>query len=137
MNAHAGSAAPNGRDDDTREWSERELRHEIDAERHRVCLAWLPVVDSLEHTLERAADDTDPNVVFGVRAVRDQALALLASLGFPRDDETGVPFDPQRHEVVGHVDDAAAEPGTVVKVLRPGYGRRGSRLRPATVVVSR
>lgn len=136
MTVHAGSTAPNGHDDDARK-SDRQLRHEIDAERHRVCLAWLPVVDSLEHTLERAVDDTDPNVVFGVRAVRDQALALLASLGFPRDDETGVPFDPQRHEAVGHVDDSTATPGTVVKVLRPGYGQEGRRLRPATVMVSR
>jgi molecular chaperone GrpE len=137
MTAHAGSTAPHGDDDNALKQHDRELRHEIDAERHRVCLAWLPVVDSLEHTLEHAADDTDPNVVFGVRAVRDQALALLASLGFPRDDETGVPFDPQRHEAVGHVDDSTAKPGTVIKVLRPGYGQYGRRLRPATVIVSR
>jgi molecular chaperone GrpE len=76
--------------------------------------------------------------VIGVRAVRDQAVALLGSLGYPRDDEVGVPFDPVRQEVVTVVDDPEAPPGTVVKVLRAGYGRPQDRqLRPASVVVSR
>ena len=43
----------------------------------------------------------DPDAVIeGVRAVRDQALAVLARLGFPRRDDLGVPFDPARHEAV-------------------------------------
>ena len=33
-----------------------------------------------------------------------------------------MPFDPQRHEVVGVVDAPDSAPGTVVEVLRPGYG---------------
>jgi molecular chaperone GrpE len=122
--------------DNARKRHARELRHEAEAERRRVCLAWLPVVDNLELALEHA--DGDPSVIIGVRAVRDQAVALLASLGFPRDDEAGVPFDPQRHEATGLVDDPASAPGTVVKVLRPGYGRPpDGQLRPAAVLVSR
>lgn len=116
----------------------RELRHGVDAERRRICLAWLPVVDGLELTLENA-DDDNPSLTIGVRAARDQAIALLASLGFPRDDEIGVPFDPTRHEAAEQVDDPEAVPGTVIKVLRPGYGdddASGRRLRPATVLVA-
>ncbi len=116
----------------------RELRHEVDAERHRVCLAWLPIVDGLDATLERTGNEDDPAVTIGVRSMRDQAVALLASLGFPRDDETGVPFDPERHEAAEQVDDPEVAPGTVVKVLRPGYGHAPDRrLRPATVQISR
>lgn len=67
-----------------------------------------------------------------------QAAALLTSLGFPRDDEAGVPFDPERHEVADVVDDPSVVPGIVVKVLRPGYGRPpGLRLRPAAVLANR
>jgi molecular chaperone GrpE len=123
--------------EDVRKEHARELEHEVEAERHRVCLAWLPVLDGLESALDEQ-NDAVPAALIGVRSVRDQAVALLASLGFPRDDEVGVPFDSHRHEVAELVDDPSAAPGTVVKVLRPGYGRpSGHRLRPAAVVVNR
>jgi len=123
--------------EDLRAEHARELKYEVEAERHRVCFAWLPVLDALEGVLDEQADKA-PAAFIGVRAVRDQAVALLASLGFPRDDQTGVPFDAQRHEVAELVDEPAFPPGIVVKVLRPGYGRPpGRRLRPATVVLNR
>ena len=115
----------------------RELNHEAEAERRRICLAWLPIVDNLELALAHAEDDP-ASIIVGVRAVRDQAVALLASLGYPRDEETGVPFDPLRHDAAEVVEDPEVPPGTVVRVLRPGYGRLPDRqLRPATVAVSR
>jgi molecular chaperone GrpE len=39
--------------------------------------------------------------------------------------------------VVSAVEDPDAAPGTVVQVLRPGYGEPGRQLRPAAVAVSR
>jgi len=102
------------------------------AERRRVTAAWLPIVDNLELALAHAEDDSP--IVSGVRAIRDQAVELLSALGFPRDDEIGIPFDPARHEAVSVV--AGDEPGVVVSVVRPGYGRGEQQLRPATVVVS-
>lgn len=60
----------------------------------------------------------------------------MASLGFPRRDETDVLFDPQLHEVVSIVSDGDRPAGTVVQVLRPGYGEGTRQLRPAAVVVS-
>jgi molecular chaperone GrpE len=39
--------------------------------------------------------------------------------------------------VVGVVDHPDSAPGTVVEVLRPGYGQGSRQLRPAAVVVSR
>jgi molecular chaperone GrpE len=98
---------------------------------------WLPVVDNLERALESAARVGEPApIVDGVRAVRDHAVSLLASLGFARHDEVRVPFDPYLHEAVGVAYDAEAEPGTVVQVVRPGYGEGDRRLRPAGVVVA-
>jgi molecular chaperone GrpE len=123
--------------DNTRKRHARELSQAAEAERRRVTLAWLPVVDNLELALEHSEGDPVA-LIDGVRAVRDQAVALLASLGYPRDDETGVPFDPVRHEAAGMVDEPDAPPGTVVRVLRPGYGEPPDRqLRPAAVLVSR
>jgi molecular chaperone GrpE len=61
---------------------------------------------------------------------------VLARLGYPRYEQVGVPFDPARHEAVQAVADADAPPGTVVEVLRPGYGREDHWLRPAAVAVA-
>jgi molecular chaperone GrpE len=104
-------------------------------ERARVASEWLPIVDNLERALEHAGAEAGA-VIDGVRAVRDQAVALLRSLGFPRHDETDVPFDPQLHEAVSVVPDGDAPAGTVVQVVRPGYGEGTRQLRPAAVVVA-
>ncbi|HEX2297447.1 MAG TPA: nucleotide exchange factor GrpE, partial [Pseudonocardiaceae bacterium] len=55
---------------------------------------------------------------------------------YPRQDEVGVPFDPAQHEAVRIVNDPESEPGTVVEVLRPGYGEAERQLRPGAVTVS-
>jgi molecular chaperone GrpE len=123
--------------DNLRKRQIKELAQALAAERSAVAGAWLPVLDNLERALAHA--DADPDaIVTGVRAVRDQAVELLARLGYPRQDETvGVPFDPVRHEVVTVVDEPSATPGTVVQVLRPGYGEADRQLRPQAVAVSR
>ncbi|MEU0522280.1 nucleotide exchange factor GrpE [Streptomyces niveus] len=122
--------------DNLRKRHTKELQREREAERARVCTDWLPVLDNLELALAHAEADSG-SVIQGVKAVRDQAVDILHGLGYPRDDETGVPFDPARHEVVTVVDDPGTEPGTVVQCLRPGYGTPGHQLRPMAVVVSK
>ncbi|MBY8880715.1 nucleotide exchange factor GrpE [Actinacidiphila acidipaludis] len=123
--------------DNLRKRYARELPREREAERSKVAAAFLPVVDNLELALAHAGADDPGAIVSGVRAVRDQAVEVLRSLGYPRHEETGVPFDPEQHEVVSVVDEPDTAPGTVVRVLRPGYGEAGRQLRPAAVAVSR
>src|SRR5512133_2020053 len=123
--------------DNLRKRYARELARERAAEREMVTSAFLPVLDNLDRALEHA--DADPrSIVEGIRAMREQALAVVAGLGFRREDEAGVPFDPTRHEVVGVVDAEGtdAAPGSVAAVLRPGYGAPGHQLRPAAVTVA-
>lgn len=122
--------------DNLRKRYARELDRERTAERNRVTALWLPVVDNLDLALTHADSDSGA-VLDGVRAIRDQAVYLLEQLGFERHSETGVPFSPEIHEVVGVVDDPDQPPGTVLQVLRPGYGRDPRLLRPASVLVSR
>jgi molecular chaperone GrpE len=103
----------------------RELERQRAAEEQRVAAAWLPVLDNLDLALGHA--DADPSsIIEGVRAV----------LGFSRYDAVGVPFDPALHEVVNVVEDPEVEPGTVVRVLRPGYGAAERQLRPGAVTVA-
>jgi molecular chaperone GrpE len=122
--------------DNLRKRYARELDRERQAEGSRVAAAWLPIVDNLERAIAHAGDQSDA-VIEGVRSILEQALQVLEQLGYSRDEETGVPFDPERHEVVGVVDHPDSAPGTVVEVLRPGYGDGSRQLRPAAVVVSR
>lgn len=123
--------------DNFRKRTARDLARVRTVERSRQAAAWLPVLDNLDAALAHAG--TDPGaIVDGVRAVRDQAVDLLAGLGFPRrDDEVGTPFDPELHEAVGAVSSSDVEPGTIVEVLRPGYGDGEHQLRPSSVVVAR
>ncbi|XVQ85901.1 nucleotide exchange factor GrpE [Microbispora siamensis] len=104
-------------------------------ERTRVAAEWLPVIDNLELALKHAGADADA-VIEGVRAVRDQAVGVLSRLGFPRRDDVGTRFDPARHEAVSTVAVPDVDAGTVVEVVRPGYGDGALQLRPASVVVS-
>jgi molecular chaperone GrpE len=122
--------------DNLRKRYARELERERQAERDRVVAAFLPALDSLELALEHAADH-DPAIVDGVRAVHDQAIELLRTLGYPRQDRVGVPFDTTLHEAIAAVPAPDVPPGTVVRVLRPGYGDADRPLRPAAVAVSR
>lgn len=121
--------------DNVRKRATRDVATQRADERGRVTAALLPIIDNLDLALEHA--DADPEtIVEGVRAVRNQATEVLVALGYPRRDETGDPFDPVRHEAVAVVDDPSAAPGTVVRVVRPGYGDGDHQLRPASVVVA-
>jgi molecular chaperone GrpE len=106
------------------------------AERARVATEWLPVLDNLELALQHA--ESDPGAIIeGVRAVREQALAVLNRLGYPRREDIGKPFNPALHEAVATVEDRNMPAGTVVEVVRPGYGTDETLLRPAAVVVAK
>ncbi|SDZ28396.1 molecular chaperone GrpE [Micromonospora pattaloongensis] len=116
---------------------ERQVIAERVAERARVVAAWLPVLDRIERALELPRGDAGA-LAEGLAAARDEAVAVLAELGYPRHDETGVPFEPAAHEVVAVLPetDSDAPAGTVLHVVRPGYGDGEWRLRPAAVVVA-
>jgi molecular chaperone GrpE len=104
-------------------------------ERARTAAGWLPVLDNLELALEHASSDPE-HIIEGVSAVHQQALSVLANLGFPRRDDTGKAFDPAVHEAVGTISDEHLVPGTVAQVVRAGYGSDEEILRPAAVVVA-
>jgi len=104
--------------------------------RAAVTRQWLAVVDNLDLALEHA--EADPaSIIDGVRAVRAQALDILARLGFARRDDRGARFDPARHEAVASRPDPEAEADVVAEVVRPAYGEGDHQLRPAQVVVAR
>jgi molecular chaperone GrpE len=102
----------------------------------QVSAQWLPVVDNLERALEHAQAEPR-SIIEGVKAVRDQAVSVLAQLGFPRRDDLGAAFDPARHEAIATRSEPAAPEGSVIEVVRPAYGEDVRQLRPAQVVVAK
>jgi molecular chaperone GrpE len=104
--------------------------------RAAVAREWLPVIDNLDRALAHSTADS-ASIIDGIRAVRAQALEVLARLGFPRRDDRGAKFDPARHEAIASRPDPGAEDGSVAEVIRPAYGEGDHQLRPAQVVVAR
>jgi molecular chaperone GrpE len=105
-------------------------------ERREVVSQWVPILDNLDRALDHAGADPDA-IAQGVRAIRDQAIALLAKLGFPRQRaEPGDTFDPSRHDAVATLPRADVPEGTVVGVVQPGYGAGERQVRPSSVVVA-
>lgn len=123
--------------DNLRKRYAREVTSARENERELVTSAFLPLLDNIDRALDHAAADP-VSIVEGIRSLREQALAVVSGLGYGRDDEPGVPFDPARHEVVAVVDadGSGATPGSVATVVRPGYGAPGHQLRPAAVTVA-
>lgn len=121
--------------DNVRKRAARELAVVRDAERARAAAVFLQVVDGLSDALAYARQVNDP-LADGIESIREQAVAALERLGYPRIDAVGVPFDPRIHEVVSVVDQDDLPPRTVVAVARLGFGSPERLLRPASVVVT-
>jgi molecular chaperone GrpE len=122
--------------DNMRKRCAAQIRRADEEARAAVAGQWLPVIDSLDLALAHATADP-ATIVDGVEAVREQALGVLARLGFPRRDDRGARFDPTRHEAVATRPDPGTEADMVAEVVRPGYGEGDHQLRPAQVVVAR
>jgi len=123
--------------DNLRKRYARELGRERAAERELVTAAFLPVLDTIDRALEHA-DAVRLERVDRKETAARREHTVVSGLGYGREDEVGVPFDPTRHEVVGVVDadSSGTPPGSVAAVLRPGYGAPGRQLRPAAVTVA-
>jgi molecular chaperone GrpE len=73
----------------------------------------------------------------GLRVLRAQLAAALASQGVEADRRVGVPIDPEVHRVVEARPARAGErEGVVLEVVRPGYAAGGRVLREAEVVAA-
>ncbi|WP_238006755.1 nucleotide exchange factor GrpE [Dactylosporangium sp. AC04546] len=121
--------------ENTRKWAARNAADQRLAERLAVSAAWLPVLDHLDLALQHAEADPQ-SIVAGVEQVREQARRVLSLLGFTPIDATGVAFDPLRHEAAEVDRDSDAPPGTVTRIIRPGFAKGERLLRPAIVAVS-
>jgi molecular chaperone GrpE len=99
----------------------------------------LPIIDSLDHALVAVDKQAEPQAVIkGIHLIYRQLLGLLGKEGVKRIETVGAPFDPHRHEAVGHVDAIDGQPeNTVAEEVQVGYTMHGKVIRPAVVKVAR
>lgn len=85
----------------------------------------LPVLDNLERALESPCSDEEYKK--GVELIRKGLWEIMAGQGVAEIAESGVPFDPDIHNAVMHIEDDSMEKNTVAQVLQKGY-RIGDRI---------
>ncbi|MDP6706651.1 MAG: nucleotide exchange factor GrpE, partial [Alphaproteobacteria bacterium] len=73
----------------------------------------------------------------GVELTQRQFLQVLEKHGVARIEAEGQKLDPNLHQAMMQIDDADAEPGTVVQVMQVGYTIHDRLLRPAMVGVAK
>jgi molecular chaperone GrpE len=122
---------------------EREKARVIEAERAGIAQALLEAADDLERALAAVSSaevqgKAMETLVEGIRLSLSALQKRITDLGAERISVAGQPFDPRLAEAVDTVPIAdAAQDGSVVQEIRPGY-RIGDRvLRPARVRVGR
>ena len=97
----------------------------------------IPVVDNFELGMLAAANAADAkSIAVGLQMVLGQMQNFLRDSGLEPIDATGTPFDPHRHEAIGHETSDTVAEGSVVSQRRKGYLLKGKLLRPAMVTVS-
>lgn len=100
----------------------------------------LPVVDSIEKSIESAdqadRDDNDP-VMEGIRLCYKLLLDILEREQVEVVDPLGEPFDPNEHEAMSMVENPDMEPNSVIAVMQKGYKLNNRLVRPAMVMVSK
>jgi molecular chaperone GrpE len=118
--------------DNSRKRQERERARTVQLASERLVGELLPVLDNLERALEVGGDIRE-----GVRATREQLLAVLEREGLVPVSSDGESFDPTFHEAVMGQPSDEHEEDTVIQTLERGYVFNGKPIRPAKVIVSR
>lgn len=98
----------------------------------------VPVLDSLALCVRHAEDGVGvEDLKQGISVTLTQFLRALANLGVePIPAETGMPFEPDRHDAVSRETAPGWPANTITAVIQTGYTYKGRLLRPALVVVA-
>jgi molecular chaperone GrpE len=97
----------------------------------------LPVLDNFEMGMQAAKSASDAKAISqGFEMVLAQFQQVLREAGVEAVDAVGHPFDPHRHEALGHQESDEHPEGHVIMQTRKGYKLKDRLLRPASVFVA-
>ncbi|OGO95206.1 MAG: nucleotide exchange factor GrpE [Coxiella sp. RIFCSPHIGHO2_12_FULL_42_15] len=97
----------------------------------------LPIVDSLERSLENCSLEAAGGVREGLQLTLDLLIKTLKKHGVEIiAPQVGERFNPEKQEAVSMQPEAKAEPNTVITTIQKGYALNGRVIRAAMVVVA-
>ena len=95
---------------------------------------YLEVVDDLERAFKtRPKDGEGAAWADGIELIYHKLLVILDSQDVKPMDALGQPFDPNRHEAIGHMESSIYPSGHIAEVIQNGYLVGDRVLRPALV----
>lgn len=101
----------------------------------RLLEAIFPALDNFARAFEIIPEDLEEEEwVKGIQGIESNLMNALTALGLERIDQTGVPVDPNKHEVLMEGEGPA---GQVMQVFEKGYAFKGKTIRPAKVQVGK
>lgn len=103
----------------------------------KFALELLPVIDSMERSLEIPVDENDKAVIEGVALTLKMFQSALEKFGIEQVNPKEELFNPDLHQAVSVQMDPKVPPNTVLGVLQKGYLLNKRLIRPAFVIVSK
>lgn len=101
----------------------------------RLLEAIFPALDNFARAFELMPEHLEEEEwVKGIQSIESNLMNALTNLGLELIDQTGVPADPNKHEVLMQSEGPA---GQVVQIFEKGYAFKGKTIRPAKVQVGR
>ena len=98
----------------------------------------LPVLDNFESGMAAAQSATDIKAIAqGFEMVLAQFQQVLREAGVEPIEAVGHPFDPHRHEALGHHESEDHPEGQVLTQMRKGYKLKDRLLRASSVFVAK
>ncbi len=120
--------------DNFRRRSAKEKTEAYSKAKAEAALSFLPVFDNLQRAL--ATPCGDEVYVKGVEMTMNQLKQVLEKLDIHEIEALGQPFDPNKHNAVMHVEDAAVGENTVIEVFQSGFTMGEKVIRFAMVKVA-
>ena len=95
----------------------------------------LPVIDNLEHALEKLSDSASSDDKEGIELTLKSFEKALDKFGMRPIYPEGENFDPEKHEAISMEQDAKKADGSIGNIFQRGWELHSRVLRPARVTV--
>lgn len=115
---------------------ERQFREIALADRKKLIVAFLPVLDNLERALTYNGENADA-LRNGISGTLRQFENVLTMEGVKPIEVKGKPFDPVLAEAIGTKNAEGVEDDVVLEEAEKGYTMHEELLRPAKVIVAK
>ena len=90
-----------------------------------------------EKNLEKDAQQTDTNIVGGIKMILGEMKKAFESEGVKKIEVVGKPYDPQTAEAIAVIPAGPEQDGIVLEEVQMGFTMDDKVLRPARVVVGK